>query len=135
VKPDKKGQIKQGDEFFLCMDGKCDTSYFNRKGDLLLRAEDIKVPLWYKDKENKKTACYCNNISFEQVREQVTKNGKTIWRDIVSAYRKKPICKCDLLNPTGGCCTDTFYAVINAALKESGKKPVSQEFIKEFGCC
>ena len=135
VKPDKKSLIKENDDLFLCMDRDCNTSYFNRKGDLVLSAEDLKVPLWYKSKEVKKTACYCNNISFDQVREQVTVNGKTIWRDIVSAYRKNPICKCDLLNPAGSCCTEAFYAVVNDALKGIGKDPLSREFIEEYGCC
>ena len=135
LKPDKKDELVKDDKYFLCLDSECPVSYFNRKGNPIFRAEDIKVPLWYKKDAKKKVACYCNNITYEQVREQVIKEGKTIWKEIVGAYRKKPICKCDLLNPTGNCCTSVFYDVVNKALKEIGKEAVSQEFIERSGCC
>jgi hypothetical protein len=117
------------------MDSECPVSYFNEKGAPVFKVDDIKVPLWYKNSAAKKTACYCNNITFEQVREQVLKEGKKGWKEIVGAYRKKPMCKCDLLNPRGNCCTEVFYDVVNKALKETGKEPVSQEFIAKYGCC
>lgn len=134
LKSDKKAEFIKDDKYFLCMDGECPVSYFNRKGKPVFKMEDLKVPLWYKKGVEKKIACYCNNITFEQVREQVFK-GKTIWREIVSTYRNKPICKCNLLNPAGKCCTEAFYAVVNQTLKEIGKEPVSQEYIEKSGCC
>ena len=129
IKPGKKHLIKPGKKYFLCMDRKCPTSYFDRSG-AVFGLEDLKVALWYKEKAKKKIACYCNNITFEQVREQVIKNNKTTWAEIVSAYRKKPIAKCDKLNPTGNCCFEFFYGMVNAALKEAGRKSV-----KYSGCC
>lgn len=135
LKNDLKGQMTKDNEYFLCMDSVCPVSYFNKKGSPIFRVDDIKVSLWYKKVTDKKVACYCNNITFEQVREQAIKEGKKIWKEIVGAYRKKPMCKCDLLNPTGNCCTAVFYDVVNKALAETGKEPVSQEFIDKFGCC
>lgn len=32
---------------------------------------------------------------------------------------------CEKLNPTGECCTDNFYKVVNEVLKELDKEPVS----------
>jgi hypothetical protein len=135
LKPDKQAELVKEGKYFLCLDSECPVSYFNKQGKPVFKTEDLKVPLWYKKTAEKKIACYCNNITFEQVREQVLKGDKKIWKEIVGAYRKKPICKCNLLNPTGNCCTGVFYEVVNKALKESGKEPVSQEFIDKYGCC
>ncbi|MFH1387509.1 MAG: hypothetical protein ABIH50_07580 [bacterium] len=134
LKPNKQPEIVKDDKYFLCMDSECPVSYFGKKGKPVFKAEDIKVPLWYKTGVAKKVACYCNNITFEQVREQVMA-GKKSWKEIVGAYRKKPICKCYLLNPTGNCCTSIFYDVVNKTLKEAGKEVVSQEDIDQSGCC
>ena len=135
LKPNKQSEFAKDGKYFLCMDSGCPVSYFNRKGKPIFKTEDLKVPLWYKKGTEKRIACYCNNITFEQVREQVINGGKKIWKEIVGAYRKKPVCKCDLLNPTGNCCTEVFYDVVNNTLKEIGKEPVSREFIKKSGCC
>ena len=134
LKPDKKALMTKDDNYFLCMDSDCPVSYFNKKGEPMFRVEDVKVPLWYKKGAAKQIACYCNNITFDQVRDQV-RAGKKIWKEIVGAYRKKPMCKCATLNPIGSCCTPVFYDVVNKELKKLGKELVSQEFIEEFGCC
>lgn len=134
LKTEKKNEFDKNDKYFLCMDSDCPVSYFGKQGKHVFKKEDLKVPLWYKKGVDKKIACYCNNITIEQVKEQVAA-GKKIWKDIVGAYRKKPICKCNLLNPTGNCCTSVFYDVVNKALKDAGKDLVSQEFIDKSGCC
>jgi len=134
LKLDKQAEIIKDDKYFLCMDSECPVSYFGSKGKPVFKAEDLKVPLWYKKGIEKKIACYCNNITFEQVKEQVMA-GKKSWKEIVSAYRKKPICKCNILNPTGNCCTSVFYDVINNVLKEMGKEAISQDVINKSGCC
>ena len=134
LKVDKKGEFVKDDKYFICMDSDCSVSYFGSKGKPIFKTEDLKVPLWYKKCVEKKIACYCNNITFEQVREQVMA-GKKSWKEIVGAYRKKPSCKCNLLNPSGNCCTSVFYDVVNNVLKEIGKEAVSQEFINKSGCC
>ena len=130
IKPGKKSLIKAGKKYFLCMNSSCPTSYFDKPGSTVFGLEDLKVELWYKTKAKKKIACYCNNITFDQVREQVMKNNKTTWEEIVGAYRKKPITKCEILNPTGNCCFEFFYGMVNSALKDAGKKRV-----KYSVCC
>lgn len=134
LKNDKKKELVKDDKYFLCMDSDCPVSYFNRKGRPVFKVDDIKVPIWYKKGAAKQVACYCNNITFDQVREQV-KAGKKIWKEIVGAYRKKPMCNCAVLNPIGNCCTPVFYDIVNKELKEMGREPVSQEFIDKYGCC
>ncbi len=134
LKNEKKADLVKDDKYFLCMDSGCRVSYFNGSGTPVFKVDDLKVPLWYKKGAAKQVACYCNNITFDQVREQV-KAGKKIWKEIVGAYRKKPMCNCAVLNPVGSCCTPVFYDVVNKELKKMGKETVSQEFIDKFGCC
>ena len=130
LKKELRTNIKQDDIFFLCLNKDCDVSSFNTSDNSFFHVNDIIKPLWYKTKTTEKIACYCNNITFEQVKEQVLLHNKTNWKDIVESYKKKAICACDKLNPTGNCCTEVFYDIINKTLIEAGKNPVE---IKE--CC
>ncbi|MFA4844004.1 MAG: hypothetical protein WC632_03525 [Candidatus Margulisiibacteriota bacterium] len=130
VKPDKKHLITARQKYYLCLNSKCPTSYFDKSGATVLKRGNLKVELWYKENAKKKVACYCNNITYDQVKAQVIKNNKLTWKEIVSAYRKKPIAKCDKLNPTGNCCFQVFYGMVNAILKEAGRKP-----LKYSACC
>jgi hypothetical protein len=42
----------------------------------------------------------------------------TTWEGITSHYRKKVIEKCEILNPTGYCCRNTFAKVASKLSKD-----------------
>ena len=73
----------------------------------------LRREIWFKKSSKKKTICYCNNIDREQIKEAVQIYGLKTWEEITSHYRTNVIEKCELLNPTGACCRETFDKVVD----------------------
>ena len=117
-------QIKDQD-IFLCPDENCKISYYSRDNSLKFNLSELKKPLWYKKGSDPVIACYCNNITEEQVVNAVKNHDLKTWQDIVLHYNKKALCICRKLNPSGECCTDFFYSLINKTLLTLGREQVS----------
>ena len=110
---------------YLCPDEECKTSYYSKDYSHKFDLSDLKRPLWYKKDSDPVIACYCNNITEKQVVDAVEKYDLKSWQDIVLHYQEKTLCLCKKINPTGECCTDFFYSVINKTLLTLGKELVS----------
>ncbi len=123
--------IKNNDIYELCTNPDCFISYFSKKNKVKFSIQDLSIPIWFKRDSTPKYACYCNKITFDMLRDSVIKDGLITWKDIVLKYRSRAICRCDILNPLGECCTKVFYSAINDSLISIGKPPVK---IPDF-CC
>ncbi len=124
LKEEWSKDIAENANFSLCSNPGCNISYFSNRENVYFTTEDLKLPIWFKRGAEPKIICYCHRITEEMIREQVEKHNLTSFRDIVLKYRKKIVCNCDRLNPTGNCCTKYFYAVINDTLKSLGRPEV-----------
>jgi len=111
LKPDSFRKINMEQTHYICYNPDCDNVYYNETG-LQIHHDELKRPLWYKKAAQHKIICYCNNIDKEQIKTAVQKHGLETWEDITGFYRKKPIEKCEILNPTGYCCRETFDKVV-----------------------
>ena len=130
VKKEYKDQITDH-KYYICEDPECDTVYIDENKQSIFNLNQLSKPIWFKKDSYPKIACYCNNITYDQVEKAVKKEGLTSWKDIILNYKNKSICMCEKLNPTGECCSDNFYELINNFLKELGKEPVSSS----GSCC
>jgi Zinc binding domain len=110
---------------YLCQDTDCRTSYYSKDYSLKYSVSDLKRPLWYKKGSEPVIACYCNNITEDQVISAVENHNLESWKDIVLHYQEKTLCACRKLNPTGQCCTDFFYSIINKTLSSLGREQVT----------
>ena len=110
---------------FLCPDIECKTSYYSNDNTLKFNISDLKRPLWYKKNADPVIACYCNNITESQVIEAVENYELKTWQEIVLHYQEKTLCLCKKINPTGECCTEFFYSIINKTLLSLGKESVT----------
>lgn len=124
LKKEYNSSVKNID-MFLCPDRECKTSYYSDDNTLKFNVSDLKKPLWYKINSDPVIACYCNNITEGQVIEAVTNFNLSSWQDIVLHYQEKTLCVCRKLNPSGVCCTEFFYSVINKTLASLGKETVT----------
>lgn len=130
VKKEYKDQITDH-EYYICEDPECDTVYIDELKQSKFTLKDLNKPIWFKKDSYPKIACYCNNITYVQVEKAVKEKGLTNWKDIILNYKKKAICMCEKLNPTGECCSDNFYKLVNEVLKEVDKEPVKSS----GNCC
>ncbi len=110
LKPDFFKQIDMSEKYYACMNPKCKTAYY--AGDFTIPFDGLKRELWYKSYSKKKIICYCNNIDREQIKLAVQQLNLKTWEEIAGFYRKKPIEKCESLNPTGLCCRNKFDEVV-----------------------
>ena len=102
---------------YICYNPDCKTVYYN-ENKMIIKHSELKREIWFKKVAKRKIICYCNNIDKEQIREAIEKYDLESWEDITSHYRKKVIEKCEVLNPTGYCCQDTFDKVVNELKEE-----------------
>ncbi|KGK99712.1 hypothetical protein LI82_00360 [Methanococcoides methylutens] len=97
--------------YWLCLDEDCDVAYYTET-KAMFRKDDLKVPLWFKRDADPKYACYCNEITEEQVIETVVNTGIDSMKDIINAIKSKANAQCRVRNPAGKCCTKAFNEAI-----------------------
>lgn len=131
VKKELKDKILEND-YYICVNPDCENVYIDETKESVFKLEDLKKPVWFKKGSEPKIACYCNNITYDQVKKAVRELGLKDWQDIVLNYKEKAICMCEKLNPIGECCSDNFYRLVNKVLVEEGKPPVSSS---SGNCC
>ncbi|WP_445476342.1 Csac_0668 family 2Fe-2S cluster-binding (seleno)protein [Methanococcoides methylutens] len=98
-------------DHWLCLDENCDVAYYTETGSMF-KKEDLKVPIWFKRDANPKYACYCNEITEEQVIETVVNTGIDNMKDVIAAIKGKAKAQCKDRNPAGKCCTKAFNEAI-----------------------
>jgi hypothetical protein len=133
VKANLKKEVRSGllmEDIYLCPHEDCSTSYYSGDHSKIFHLADLKKPLWYKKNSDPVIACYCNNITENQVVDAVENFNLTSWQEIVLHYQEKTLCICKKINPSGECCTEFFYSIINNTLLALGKKQV----IIQGGC-
>ncbi|MDA0525373.1 (2Fe-2S)-binding protein [Methanococcoides alaskense] len=108
------------DDHWLCMSEECEVSYYTGSGTKFNK-EDIKVPLWFKKDADPKYACYCNNITEEQVIDAVANKGLGNMRDIIVSINGKARIRCKTNNPTGKRCTKVFSEAIKKGMDIKNK--------------
>ncbi|MTI59794.1 MAG: (2Fe-2S)-binding protein [Firmicutes bacterium] len=121
----KKLKYKLRDsKHYICLNPTCKAAYFSDDKEKIT-VDDIRRPIWFKKGADPVIICYCNNITKEQIKEAVREHGLKSWEKIVLHYRKGKNCACNKLNPTGECCTEHFYEIVNETLDELGKERVN----------
>ncbi|GAB4032130.1 MAG: hypothetical protein Fur0012_10250 [Elusimicrobiota bacterium] len=116
IKKNKKVTLKES--FYLCENSDCDVLYFSDNS--IFDVENSEVDIDFKKGAKTRYACYCNKLTYEEVKEIVKKHKKTDWTFIVKEAKGK-IVKSDCIhkNPYGVCCASNSFkkAVEKAGLK------------------
>jgi len=92
------------DDYFLCMSEECDITYYNPKSTVKFNKQQMKVPIWFKKGDNPKYACYCSEITEEQVINAVVKDGATNMKEVLKVTGAMSNSQCQKKNPLGKCC-------------------------------
>lgn len=100
-------------QFYLCMDPTCDVVYFGSDDHMIFIQEQVKVPVWFKDGATPKYACYCSEVTVEQVIEAVRLGSVTL-SEVVIATKAMKNSRCLEKNPLGVCC----HAIMEEAMRK-----------------
>jgi len=104
--------------FSLCMEPSCEMAYFSADYGYLLLQRDIKVPLDYKDDVDDRYACYCHEITIDQVRHAVLKDHVRTAKEFFKYQRPVIVENCKTRNPFGCCCIPDIKKMIEDILIE-----------------
>jgi len=109
---DKEKSTFVYEQFALCMNSNCVTSYYSLDSDLSYRVDDITVPLWYKANSDPVYACYCSKITREMVIDAIKSHGAKNVQEInkITGAMKNPDCLHK--NPLGKCCHKIIEKII-----------------------
>ena len=113
---ESKSKIDLEKKNYICLNPECNTAYYNN--ELTIDKSELKRELWFKKGTERKIICYCNNIDKSMMKDAIVNHNLSTWEEITSHYRKKVIEKCDILNPTGFCCRNTFDKVVGKIKNE-----------------
>lgn len=116
IKKSKKVPLRE--KFYICENSKCDVVYFS--DNKVFYTKDSIKDIDFKNNAKIRYACYCNKLTYEEVKEIAKKYKKTDWAFIVKEAKGK-IVKSDCIhkNPYGICCTSNSF---QKAIEETGLK-------------
>lgn len=106
--------VDDGD-IYICLNRNCEVTYFNNSQYYV--KDELKVPVWFKEKPNEMIVCYCHNITFKMIINAV-KLGYNTKQEIINYYKSKNNEDCLHLNPIGKRCNTLFENTITYAKGE-----------------
>jgi hypothetical protein len=99
-------------EYYFCPSPDCPVVYFGCGGSFL--RNDIGVAVFQKEAAGRRIACYCLEVTEDQLRSEVQATGASKSagriRDLIGSDR----CACELRNPQGSCCLGNVTAILNS---------------------
>lgn len=99
---DEKSALATEEYYFLCLSEDCEVVYFNEAGNVCFTKEDVKVPVWFKEKNSPKPICYCKNVSDTTILEHVIKLGHRTIEEIQKYTGANTGKECIVKSPAGG---------------------------------
>lgn len=108
--------------YYFCDAPDCDTVYVSALSDHVIIKDMLKVRVGIKEKDDPIPLCYCFEYDRKDVFDDVRQNGYTDIQKIITQRVKDGECRCELTNPSGGCCLGAISKTIKQALamKEAG---------------
>lgn len=70
IKEDRLPSALEG--YYLCLSDNCDVVYF---GERIFYKDDVKVKVWFKEKEPSVPVCYCKEVTIADIIEHVAERG------------------------------------------------------------
>ena len=113
---DKITELVGNDDYFLCMNGDCDTVYYNPKSSVKFNKQQVKVPIWFKKDANPKYACYCSEVTEKQIIDAVVKDGATTMKEVLKITGAMSKAQCQKNNPLGKCCHQIIQDAIDKGI-------------------
>lgn len=115
VEPTALGEFDEG-TFFICMNENCDVVYFDPIKKIKFMKDQVIVPIWFKQGADPKYACYCSEVTEEQVIEAVVEHGAKTVKEVNALTGAMRNSNCLENNPLGVCCHQIIQGVIDQAL-------------------
>lgn len=107
-------KVIEEDDYFICMNEVCDVVYYEASGDITYLKDHVRVPIWFKKDADPKYACYCSQVTVEDVIRAVVHQGAETVAEVNRMTGAMKNASCKLNNPLGVCC----HPVIQEAIEQ-----------------
>jgi len=106
-------------KYSICENPDCDVVYFTTLKGRVLKKDDVKTRVTFKEKESPRPLCYCKQVTEEDVLEAIRKGAKT-FEEVRVATGIGGGGHCEITNPAGRCCSRNYRPFIDRELKKRG---------------
>ena len=96
--------------YCFCPTPTCEVVYFAR--DSVFIGEDVRVPVFQKERPGERTVCYCFEITEADVRRELVEGRRPTAAERITALVKADRCACEVRNPQGSCCLGNVMSVM-----------------------
>ena len=105
---------------YICVNKKCSVVYYQENYPKYYSKEEVKVPIWFKEKYNQYIVCYCHQIYLNDIVELVQHidEQNVTKKEVLKYLNKQEQEDCLHLNPLGECCDTLFQNAIVYAYKQ-----------------
>ena len=111
LKPSALENLNPDTTYYLCEASDCSVVYFNEKGQTF-STEQIKVPVFQKDKRLNVPVCYCFGWSRDRIQQEIIQTGKSSAEANIRGHIQAGRCGCEVNNPQGSCCLGNVRAIV-----------------------
>lgn len=118
VSGDLRAEI--GDDATFCLNPECDVVYCNPGGYVIARGRTL-MPVTIKDAGDEVPVCYCFGFRRDDLRRDLTEQGKTTIPEQIRKGIVEGRCACEEKNPQGACCLGNVAAEIRKISEEVNK--------------
>ena len=121
VKPEVRAELTP-QPYYFCDAPDCNTVYVSALGDHVITKDLLTVRVGIKETVDPIPLCYCFGYDRKDVRDDVRQKGDTDIQKIITERMKAGECRCEVTNPSGGCCLGTVSKeiMVARALKDQG---------------
>ncbi len=98
--------------YYFCDAPNCDVVYVFALADHMITKDKLVVRIGIKETEDPIPLCYCFNFDRKAIRADIGAKGKTDIPQIISERVRAGECRCEVSNPSGGCCLGSIHQEI-----------------------
>ena len=108
--------------YYFCDAPDCDVVYVSALGDHVITKDLLSVRVGIKETDDPVPLCYCFGYDRRAIHEDIRRSGDTDIQRVITERVRAGECRCEEVNPSGGCCLGTVSRAIKLgkALREQG---------------
>lgn len=116
LQPSAMKKLEPNVLYWFCSNPTCTIVYFT-EGPTFFVKDDIKVPVFQKDKALDVFVCYCFGWTRENLIQSTQQNSDPV--DEIRRHVQAKRCGCEVNNPQGSCCLGNVAAVIKQCIEKA----------------
>ena len=101
--------------YYFCSGSDCDVIYVSALGDHIITKDMLNVRVGIKETEDPVPVCYCFGYERKDIEDDIRRQGRTDIQNIITGRVRAGECRCEVTNPSGGCCLGEVAKAISKA--------------------